>query len=275
MFSRNADPDASPARSTRRGRAPAQIHRAFDPCYAAGERIYPRHPCVLKNDARRVNQGKDRRVAIEAVIWDFGGVFTTSPFEAFNRFERSRGLPADFIRKVNSTNPDSNAWALFERSEIDARGFDRKFLEESTALGHPVRGADILPLLAGEVRPRMVEALMLCKERFKVGCITNNVIHGQGPSMATTAEKASRSGAIMEHFHAIIESSRVGIRKPDPRIYLMMCEQLRVEPGACIYLDDLGINCKTAAQLTMVAIKVVSEEQTLADLGRATGLSFS
>ncbi len=248
---------------------------AIDPCYAAGGWNFPRHSRALVVDARRVKQRKDRSVAIEAVIWDFGGVFTTSPFEAFNRFEHSRGLPADFIRKVNSTNPDSNAWAMFERSEIDARGFDRKFLEESTALGHAVRGADILPLLAGEVRPRIVEALMLCQARFKVGCITNNVIHGQGPSMATTPEKASRSGAIMEHFHAIIESSKVGIRKPDPRIYLMMCERLRVEPGACVYLDDLGINCKAAAQLRMVAIKVVSEEQTLADLGRATGLSFS
>ncbi len=213
-------------------------------------------------------------MAIEAVIWDFGGVFTSSPFEAFNRFEHGRGLPRDFIRKVNSTNPDSNAWALFERSEIDVRGFDEKFLEESAALGHPVRGADILPLLAGEVRPRMVAALMICKERFKVGCITNNVKHGTGAGMANTAEAASRTSEIMQHFHEIIESSRIGIRKPDPRIYLMMCERLGVAPDACVYLDDLGINCKTAAQLKMIAIKVMSEEQTLSDLRRATGLTF-
>jgi putative hydrolase of the HAD superfamily len=256
-----------------------RVHAGADPsreptllCWSA---IIARAIPAAAQESRGPNWREDQSVAIEAVIWDFGGVFTTSPFEAFNRFERSRGLPADFIRKVNSTNSDSNAWALFERSQIDARGFDRKFLEESTALGHPVRGADILPLLAGDVRPRMVEALMMCKARFKVGCITNNVIHGQGPTMATSAEKASRTGAIMEHFHAIIESSKVGIRKPDPRIYLMMCERLRVEPGACVYLDDLGINCKTAAQLRMVAIKVVSEEQTLADLSHATGLAFS
>ncbi len=210
----------------------------------------------------------------KAVIWDFGGVFTTSPFEAFNRYENQHGLPRDLIRTVNSTNPDSNAWALFERGAIDSRAFDRKFLEESAALGHPIRGADILPLLSGEVRPRMVDALLICKERFKVGCITNNMVHGHGPGMASNLESASRAGDIMRHFHAIIESSKTGVRKPDPRIYLMMCELLEVEAKACVYLDDLGINCKPAAQLGMAAIKVVTVDQTLADLETATGLTF-
>ena len=208
------------------------------------------------------------------MIWDFGGVFTTSPFEAFNRFEARRGLPKDLIRTVNSTNPNSNAWALFERGEIDGAGFDRKFLEETSALGHPVRGAEILPLLSGEVRPRMVEALTICKQHFKVGCITNNMNHGQGSAMATNSESASRAGNIMQHFDAIVESSKVRVRKPDPRIYLMICERLRVESRVCVYLDDLGINCKAAAQLGMVAIKVVSDRQALAELEGATGLTF-
>jgi putative hydrolase of the HAD superfamily len=214
-------------------------------------------------------------VAVEAVIWDFGGVFTTSPFEAFNRYEAQRGLPKDLIRTVNATNPDANAWALFERAEIDRRGFDQKFLEDSTALGHPVRGADVLPLLSGDVRPRMVEALKLCKQRFKVGCITNNMANaGEGAAMQTTAAGANRTAGIMGMFDHIIESSKVGIRKPDPRIYVMMCEALGVEPKACIYLDDLGINCKPAAQLGMVAIKVVTEAKALEELAAATGLTF-
>ena len=213
-------------------------------------------------------------VAVEAVIWDFGGVFTTSPFEAFNRYEVARGLPKDLIRTVNATNPLENAWALFERAEIDRGGFDLKFLEESTALGHPVRGADVLPLLSGDVRPRMVEALKLCKSRFKVGCITNNMAQGHGPGMAASAEGASRSAGIMALFDIIIESSKAGIRKPDPRIYQIACEKLSVEPAACVYLDDLGINCKPAAALGMKAIKVVTEAQALTDLAAATGLVF-
>jgi len=213
-------------------------------------------------------------VTLEAVIWDFGGVFTTSPFEAFNRFEASRGLPADFIRRINATNPDANAWALFERAEIDAAGFDTTFLEESTTAGFPVPGAEILPLLSGDVRPRMVDALQVVKAHFKTGCITNNMIQGHGASMSATAHGAARAADIMRQFDVVIESSKAGVRKPDPRIYLMMCETLRVEPAACVYLDDLGINCKPAAALGMKAIKVVTEAQALADLEQITGLTF-
>ena len=169
-------------------------------------------------------------MSIEAVIWDFGGVFTTSPFEAFNRYETQRGLPENFIRKVNSTNADANAWALFERGEIDSRAFDRKYLDESTALGHAVRGSDVLPLLHGDLRPRMVGALLHCKRHFKVGCITNNMIRDDLPADGT----ASPVQGIMQHFDAIIESSKAGIRKPDQRIYLMICELLGVEARACV-----------------------------------------
>jgi len=213
-------------------------------------------------------------VTVSAVIWDFGGVITSSPFEAFNVYEAEKGLPRDFIRGVNATNPDSNAWALFERNEIDTAGFDAKFLEEATALGHAVRGADILPRLSGDVRPRMVAALEQCKQHFKVGCITNNVQTGHGAGMAETSDKAAQVTAVMALFDAVIESSKAGVRKPDPRIYEMMCELLDVEASECVYLDDLGINCKPAAMLGMRAIKVGGVDQALAELSAATGLIF-
>jgi putative hydrolase of the HAD superfamily len=213
-------------------------------------------------------------MAVEAVIWDFGGVFTSSPFEAFNRFEEKVGAPRDIIRRVNATNHHENAWALFERAEIDAAGFDELFLRESTELGFPIRGADVLPLLSGQVRPRMVEALKICKQHFKVGCITNNMATSHSPGDRAASRNASAFGEIMPLFDAILESSKAGVRKPDPKIYLMMCELLSVAPAACVYLDDLGVNCKPAAQLGMRAIKVVDEGQTLAELAEATGLTF-
>jgi len=213
-------------------------------------------------------------VAIEAVLWDFGGVFTTSPFEAFNRYEAAKGIPKDLIRTVNATNPLENAWALFEQARIDRDGFDLKFLEESTALGHPVRGADVLPLLSGDVRPRMVEALKLCKQHFRVGCITNNMAQGHGPGMAASEAGATRAAGIMALFDVVVESSKSGVRKPDPRIYMIACEQIGVDPASCVYLDDLGVNCKPAAELGMKAIKVVTEAQALDDLAAATGLTF-
>jgi len=213
-------------------------------------------------------------VAVEAVIWDFGGVFTSSPFEAFNRLEAERGLPKDLIRRVNATNPDTNAWALFERNEIDAGRFDELFLEESTALGHPLRGAEVLPKLNGELRPRMVEALKACKQHFKVGCITNNVVSMHSPGQDDSQRAAGAMAQVMPLFDAIIESSKAGVRKPDPKIYLMMCDLLAVKPESCVYLDDLGINCKPAAGLGMKAIKVIDVDQTLAELAGHTGLSF-
>ena len=213
-------------------------------------------------------------MTVEAVIWDFGGVFTTSPFEAFARYEVEKGLPKDLIRKVNSTNPDSNAWALFERNEIDAKGFDELFLAESTALGHPVPGREVLPLISGAVRPRMVAALKACKQHFKVGCITNNMVSHHSPGADEPQRAAGAMGQILPLFDHVIESSKAGVRKPDPAIYLMMCEALGVKPETCIYLDDLGINCKPAAMLGMHAIKVTSGPQALTDLSAAVGLTL-
>jgi putative hydrolase of the HAD superfamily len=209
---------------------------------------------------------------LKAILFDFGGVITSSPFDAFNRFEAERGLPKDFLRSVNAAAPDHGAWALFERAEIDAAAFDRLFLAESGALGRPVRGAEVLPLLSGDLRPRMVEALEACRRAYKIGCITNNVPAGQGAGMSASAEKAGAIRDVLARFHHVIESSKIGIRKPDPRIYALMCEALDVEPQACVFLDDLGVNLKPARAMGMITIKVTSEAQALRDLAEIAGL---
>jgi putative hydrolase of the HAD superfamily len=212
----------------------------------------------------------------KAVIFDFGGVITSSPFEAFNRMEAARGLPQNFVRQVNSNNPDNNAWAKFERAEIDTAEFDAQFAQEAQALGHGLDGASVIACLSGDVHPDMVAALDLLKtEGFRLGCITNNVPAGKGAGMAGSAEKAAAVEAIMARFDHVIESSKAGVRKPDPRIYQMMCDALDVAPTQCIYLDDLGINCKPAAALGMSAIKVTSGGQALADLGALLALTFA
>ncbi len=209
------------------------------------------------------------------VIFDFGGVITSSPFDAFNRLEAERGLPRDFIRRVNALERDGNAWARFERAEIDAAMFDAEFTTEARALGYDLRGEDVLAVLAGDVRPRMVAALDWLKANdYRLGCITNNVPSGKGAGMARTAAKAHAVGEILARFDHVIESSKVGIRKPDPRIYAMMCERLGVVPDACVYLDDLGINCKPAAAMGMIAIKVTGEDQALADLAVALDIAL-
>ncbi|MGH6785788.1 MAG: HAD-IA family hydrolase [Novosphingobium sp.] len=212
-------------------------------------------------------------LAFTTVIFDFGGVITSSPFEAFNRLEAERGLPRDFVRRVNAADPDTNAWARFERAEIAPDEFDALFAAEAEALGHALPGRDVLAVLAGAVRPAMVAALdRLTAEGFTLGCITNNVPTGHGAGMARSFADAGEIEAIFARFDHIIESSKAGVRKPNPLIYHMMCEALAVLPGECVYLDDLGINCKPAAQLGMHAIKVTSGEQARAELAAVLGL---
>jgi len=205
-------------------------------------------------------------MTFKAVLWDFGGVITSSPFEAFNRFESANNLPQDFIRSINAINPENNAWAQLESSQIGIDEFDEKFAREAADKGHEVRGRQVLDLLSGEIRDEMVHALRLIKQTRQVGCITNNVNTGEGPGMARSAEKAAAIADIMAIFDVVIESSKVGIRKPDPRIYEMTCKHMSIRPEETIYLDDLGINLKPARALGMTTIKVLGAGQALDEL---------
>jgi putative hydrolase of the HAD superfamily len=210
-------------------------------------------------------------VAIEAVIFDFGGVLTSSPFEAFARFETERGLPVDIIRRTNAANHLENAWARFERAEIDIDAFDELFATESLALGAEVRGRDVLPLLQGHLRPEMVEALKRIKAQFKTGCITNNL---PANAIGSMTGRSLYIAEVMVLFDHVIESAKIGLRKPDPRIYRLMVETLKVDPNNCVYLDDLGVNLKPAREMGMTTIKVASGAQAIAELEAATGLKL-
>ncbi len=213
-------------------------------------------------------------MALTAILFDFGGVFTTSPFEAFNRYERERGIPRDFIRGINATNPDDNAWARLESSRIDLDEFDRLFERESAAAGWPIPGRDVVAMLSGDLRPRMVRALERIRTRFRTACITNNVRSLGHPEDGPVSPTTIRAADVMALFDLVVESSIEGIRKPDPRIYQLACQRLRVAPEEALFIDDLGINCKPAAALGMRTIKVLDEDQALADLEAATGLSL-
>jgi putative hydrolase of the HAD superfamily len=206
---------------------------------------------------------------IEAVIWDFGGVLTTSPFDAFERFEIERGLPAGIIRRTNAANHWENAWAKFERAEVDLEAFDSLFATESLALGAEVRGRDVLPLLSGDLRPEMVEALRRVAAKFKTGCITNNL---PANAIGSVGGRSLYIAEVMALFNHVIESAKIGLRKPDPRIYQMMIEAMGVDPRRCIYLDDLGVNLKPARDMGMTTIKVTNAPQAIAELEAATKL---
>ena len=207
---------------------------------------------------------------IKAVLWDFGGVILTSPFEAFNRYEDERGLPRDFIRTINATNPDDNAWALLERSEISPHEFDSRFGEESTAHGHRVPGADVLALLSGAVRPEMVVALeRVIAAGYATACLTNNVVSHEDDD-----NERPEIAAVLARFDHVVESSKVGVRKPEPRFYEIACELASVGPEQVVFLDDLGINLKPAKAMGMTTIKVLGADQAIADLETVLDLSL-
>jgi putative hydrolase of the HAD superfamily len=202
-----------------------------------------------------------------AVFWDFGGVILSSPFDAFNRYEAEHGLPTDFIRSVNARNPDTNAWALIERHEIDAATFDDLFADESEALGHRVPGRDVLAMLSGGVRPEMVTALdRVIEAGFVTACLTNNVRNSDPRTARPEVD------AVMDRFDHVVESSKVGCRKPETRFYEIACELAGVAPDECVFLDDLGINLKPARAMGMTTIKVLGADQAIADLEAVLGI---
>ncbi len=217
-------------------------------------------------------------MTIRAVLFDFGGVILSSPFEAFARYESEHGLPDGFIRSVNARDHHTNAWARLERGEISLDQFAMEFEQESTAMGHAIAGWDVLGLLAGEVRPAMVEAVRRCAEHLKTGLLTNNVVSMSNTDMGDAgfhAQGPSPIAEVVALFDVVVESSVVGVRKPEPRFYEIACEQLGIDPPEAVFLDDLGVNLKPARAMGMTTIKVDNPADAIAELEDVVGFSLS
>ncbi len=205
---------------------------------------------------------------IRAALFDFGGVILSSPFEAFRRYEAEHGLPDGFLRGVNTTNPDTNAWARLERNEVDLDEFGALFEAEARALGGEVDARVVIGLLRGELRPAMVEAVRRCHERLKTGLLTNNVVTMRADAMSGSSDPHT---AVLSLFDVIVESSRAGVRKPDVAFYELACQELAIDPSEAVFLDDLGINLKPARALGMTTIKVDDPAVALAELEQVVG----
>lgn len=205
-------------------------------------------------------------MTVTAVLFDFGGVILSSPFDAFARYEAEHGLPDGFLRGVNTTNPDDNAWAQLERGQVDIDGFCRAFEVEALAAGHAVKGAEVLELLAGDLRTEMVEVVRRCSQRLKTALLTNNFV-----GLGETGDVRHPHADVLGLFDVIVESSKVGVRKPDPRFYVLACEQLQIVPDQAVFLDDLGINLKPARALGMHTIKVDDPADAIDELETVLG----
>ena len=199
---------------------------------------------------------------IRAALFDVGGVILTSPFDAFGRYEAEHGLPEGFIRRINSTNPDSNAWALLERADVSFDEFCNLFEAEAKEAGGELDAREVMALLAGEVRPEMVEAVRRCHERLKTGMLTNNW---------AVDDEGGRLDVLLPLFDVVVESSKVGVRKPDPAFYELACTELGIEPAEAVFLDDIGANLKSARAMGMTTIKVTDPDEAIAELESVVG----
>ncbi len=210
---------------------------------------------------------------LKAVLWDFGGVILSSPFEAFKQYEVEHGLPEDFIRTLNATDSDTNAWAQFERNELSVDLFADAFEAEALTAGHSIDARKVLGTLRGEIRPQMVAAIDAIKRAgLATACLTNNFVSFEDfPKNA----RADGRDELLAKFDFIIESSKVGVRKPDPRFYEIACEALGLSPANCVFLDDLGVNLKPARAMGMTTIKVVDPDLALAELSDHLELELS
>jgi putative hydrolase of the HAD superfamily len=204
---------------------------------------------------------------IRAALFDFGGVILSSPFEAFARYEVAHGLPPGFVRSLNATNPDTNAWARLERGEVGFDEFCELFEKEAEAAGGTLDAREVMSLLGGELRPAMVEAVRTCRSRLKTACLTNNFVHDQSGGGPERDERLQ----VLDLFDVVVESSKVGVRKPDPRFYEIACELLEITPREAVFLDDLGVNLKPARALGMRTIKVDDPDVALGELEQAVG----
>ena len=213
----------------------------------------------------------------KAVIFDFGGVFTTSPVEHFAAFERQHNLPDRFIGSIIKKRIDDGPFAQYERAEISFDEFNRLFSEETKAAGFEISGKTFIGFLDVALKPAMIAALQKVKGAgYQTGCITNNFPNFESDGSTRAKMRKSALEEIFSLFDEVIESSQVGIRKPEPRIYKMMCERLSTPAQACIFLDDLGINLKPAKVLGMTTIKVPFGDVSpaIAELGGFLGIDL-
>jgi len=204
-------------------------------------------------------------MTIKTIIFDFGGVITNSPIEGFKKLENTHGYAKGLITSINMNNPNSNAWAQSERGEINIDTFLSQFEKEALEIGQKINANEILMQLYGSLRPIMVNKIIsLAKsKKYKLICLTN-VLKGIKKFMPKEREEAVND--ILSYFDVIYESYKIGMRKPESRIYEYIIENLAIIPNETVFLDDLGMNLKTAKKLGINTIKVVDPEESIKEL---------
>jgi putative hydrolase of the HAD superfamily len=208
-------------------------------------------------------------VKFEAVVFDLGGVVFPSPLDVFRAYERDHGLPHRFLSEVVLADPEHGAWSRLERGELNFDEFCDAFDAECAAHGGAISARELMGAVRVglDARPEMVTAIGAIRRRgLKTAALTNN--------WADDPARTDRATPTEDWFDVVVESAVEGLRKPDPRIYALVCERLDVSPPATVFLDDLGANLKPARELGMTTIKVAEPEAALVELEDVLGFEL-
>jgi putative hydrolase of the HAD superfamily len=208
---------------------------------------------------------------MKAVIFDLGGVVFGSPFEHFDAYEVTAGLPTGSVRTVIAHSSQHGAWAALERGELTLPEFTAALEAEAGTAGVVIDATEIMAMIGRGIgaRPEMITAITRIRERgLRTAALTNNWPGGDGNG----TPPGLRSLTI---FDVVVESAVEGMRKPDPRIYHLTCERLGVAPADAVFLDDIGANLKPARAMGMTTIKVGDTAQALRDLEAVLGFGLT
>jgi putative hydrolase of the HAD superfamily len=201
---------------------------------------------------------------IRAVIFDLGGVVMDSPLHAIARYERDHGIAHNAINHAIVAIGETGAWSRLERGEFEMEEFFGPFERDCASQGLTVDGRRMMEYIAqaSQPRPRMLAAVSLIQKK------------GLGVAALTNNWKSDGENPLRARFPVFIESSVVGWRKPDTRIYELACERLGVRPDQAAFLDDIGRNLKPARTMGMTTIKVDDPDVALDELERVLGFAL-
>jgi len=214
-------------------------------------------------------------MSYKAVLFDLGGVVLGSPLRAIADYERELGISPNFINRVVASTAPGGGWARLERGEITMEEFFDAFEHDCREAGEEISAREMMLKMSQATKPRasMLGAIKrLRAAKIRVAALTNNwatpdVADGTGAIDTGTAQ-------LRDYFDVFVESSVEGLRKPDPKIYTLTCDRLGVAPDACVFLDDIGGNLKTARAMGIATIKVDTPEVALRELETLVGLSL-
>ena len=160
-----------------------------------------------------------------AVVFDLGGVVFPSPLDVFRAYERDHGLPHRFLSEVVLADPENGAWSRLERGELNFDEFCDAFDAECAAHGGAVSTRELMDAVRVGLaaRPEMVTAIgAIRRHGLKTAALTNNWADDPAPT--------NRASPTDDWFDVMVESAVEGLRKPDPRIYELVCHRLDVTP---------------------------------------------